>query len=537
MDCSRWTDVGLPEAGLQSISYNALIANSLMFNALLRNPKANFAMTQNSLTSLLQTDPPPGTDSEYVQLQLRDPFARRVMHYLVGCALEDDSSFTWTDPVSGNSVTWRGDLGLCPSWQTSPMDQTCQELLSACLLARNNARGEEVLISLRGGQDSASGRAALSLEGQAPGGEPCEIDSFAAACPMGMEWGLDSNCIGSTLEYPGRWRSQHIGMCTEGGSVKLDVDVTSCTDDLLIRVCSGIYGCDSHLALKDSKMRCRAKSSIEFMCPDEGEFTVMYANADPEKPAGTFTASASRNAVYPAPEEAVFPWQEGAFYGNLFCPNQWCDPGPDQTSVLNTSLTVEVRDLGTVYYHSADPAGEYPVHTPDTGAERDLLQQRNNGHEMFVQNHPDLVSGGTVYLQMYACISPTWEPATAYARRRLCAGPSDGRYCAAYSTGRCWSAAGEPCQCNEDDVDGPSTGFDLGDRDYGDCSGDPPREPWQHPVTVFLNDPCDVVPESEYADGDDVACGSVPLCRQTTSLNEPKLPPPWQPLPPGHRPP
>jgi hypothetical protein len=73
-----------------------------------------------------------------------DPYSREFFEYLVSCALPEGEAMTW------QSQTWPGELGLCPAWKTSAPDLACQELVSSCLLARINAYGETVQISLRG---------------------------------------------------------------------------------------------------------------------------------------------------------------------------------------------------------------------------------------------------------------------------------------------------------------------------------------------------------------------------------------------------
>ncbi|HWN68740.1 MAG TPA: hypothetical protein VNM90_13980, partial [Haliangium sp.] len=293
-DCQRWWPQQARDADLApaSISYNALGADPLMFNALLRNPRANVAITHHSLTSLLQENPAADSDAAYFQRQLRDPFARHVVDYLVGCALPETQSVFWTDPVTGTSLAWHGDLGLCPSWQTGSIheNQACTELLSACLLARNNARQEEVLISVHGARSvSNEALVALPLAPAAAGGEPCEAASFAPDCPLeGGAWGPTSNCPGpSNMSYPGRWRSRHIGACTADTPVTLEVTPTACADDLLIRICDGVYGCDFDAAehRESTAIPCDATSAITFTCASEETFTVMYANADPMQPA------------------------------------------------------------------------------------------------------------------------------------------------------------------------------------------------------------------------------------------------------------
>jgi hypothetical protein len=52
--------------------------------------------------------------------------------------------------ISGSPYLYEGALGLAPQWATGSCNQACQEWVSACVLARVNAYGEPIQISLRG---------------------------------------------------------------------------------------------------------------------------------------------------------------------------------------------------------------------------------------------------------------------------------------------------------------------------------------------------------------------------------------------------
>ncbi|WP_437873489.1 hypothetical protein [Sorangium sp. So ce363] len=129
---------------------------------------------------------------------LLDPNAQEVMQALVECALASDQSVSWTPTPeeraalaggSGASVVfkdgfswtpleglvkpskdvsvWHGRAGLCPDWHTGAPSAACQELVSACLFARNNAFGVTVDISMEWGDltpAEPSDAAALSPE-------------------------------------------------------------------------------------------------------------------------------------------------------------------------------------------------------------------------------------------------------------------------------------------------------------------------------------------------------------------------------------
>src|SRR5262245_38775995 len=61
---------------------------------------------------------------------------RSTVAYLVKCALGASDSIVKKDQY-GTSYTFHGSVGLCPSWKDSGIatNQTCQEMISACMLA------------------------------------------------------------------------------------------------------------------------------------------------------------------------------------------------------------------------------------------------------------------------------------------------------------------------------------------------------------------------------------------------------------------
>jgi hypothetical protein len=136
-------------SGRSGVTHNAITVNALTTNALTTNAANLQALVQSKLVDAsFET----GSLSE----ALWDPSAQQVMAYLVSCALAPDQSVTWRpmssiDPPPAET-TWQGALALCPQWHEGGIagDASCQELVSACLLARNNAAGVEVQISLRG---------------------------------------------------------------------------------------------------------------------------------------------------------------------------------------------------------------------------------------------------------------------------------------------------------------------------------------------------------------------------------------------------
>ncbi|KYF67693.1 hypothetical protein [Sorangium cellulosum] len=148
---------------LEILGGNLLTTNRDSLEALIESPLATASFRQGTLHEALL-----------------DPYAREVMQALVECALASDQSVSWSPTpeersaladaagasgifAGGSSWTsleygvraprkdvimWHGSAGLCPDWHTDKPSEACQELVSACLLARNNAFGATVDISM-----------------------------------------------------------------------------------------------------------------------------------------------------------------------------------------------------------------------------------------------------------------------------------------------------------------------------------------------------------------------------------------------------
>jgi hypothetical protein len=69
--------------------------------------------------------------------------------YVIRCALAADESLRIKD-YTGGLVTLAGEVGLASEWKDGACDTTCQEKISACLMAFTNGSGEHVEIELAG---------------------------------------------------------------------------------------------------------------------------------------------------------------------------------------------------------------------------------------------------------------------------------------------------------------------------------------------------------------------------------------------------
>src|SRR5207344_2876251 len=68
---------------------------------------------------------------------------RTTVEYMVRCALPANTSITKQDQ-NGVSYTFKGSLGFAPEWATGECNTTCQENVSACLIAPGNSSGIHV---------------------------------------------------------------------------------------------------------------------------------------------------------------------------------------------------------------------------------------------------------------------------------------------------------------------------------------------------------------------------------------------------------
>ncbi|WP_437901176.1 hypothetical protein [Sorangium sp. So ce124] len=149
---------------------NHLTLDHLGHNLLTTNRQSLLALDRNPLTTASFAAGP-------LHDALLDPWARDVMKDLVECALTTKQRVEWTPPAyegawaptaeeraaraqPDSPLSYSGSMGLCPAWADplwperdkahNAMRASCQELVSACLLAKNNAFGVRVNISARG---------------------------------------------------------------------------------------------------------------------------------------------------------------------------------------------------------------------------------------------------------------------------------------------------------------------------------------------------------------------------------------------------
>ncbi|WP_437288535.1 hypothetical protein [Sorangium sp. So ce406] len=253
---------------------------------------------------------------------------KELLKYVVGCAVDPGVS------VAAGGLTWSGELGLCGdtstlgSWMKDPAQPGCLEAVSACVLARVNALGKQVPVSIRDQDHRLTLLDAVPVQRALREGP--SIQSFDA-CGHGGPPTLHENC---------GWTAAYVGICKRGKRVSLQRR-EPVKEPVIARVCKGIHGCDHGLADRSNPPGYPfhyagfvggfgEDQPIEFTCPwdvgaapsghlDDTYFSVMVAPADTGSVSPrAVKASPGATFTYPAAEREVFTYAEGAFYGDIF---------------------------------------------------------------------------------------------------------------------------------------------------------------------------------------------------------------------------
>src|SRR3954470_21510995 len=381
-----------------------------------------------------------------------DTDVAKLLDKIVSCALDRNielKPFPVKDATGGNgngSATTRlaGELGLCGSrsifgdWHTAALSgsalRSCQEAVTACVLARVNALGHRIVISIRTQANLPIAlHAQVPVETQYRDHKPIPI--FAPCTGSGSDCGYER---------------QFVGRCTANQNIRVRVTDNS-PHNTKIRICRGLYGCEKSVPKPYRKYSHRLAERVDvapFVCPSDGPqigterwgyYSVMTKPGSP----GSVVVQAS-SGDYPAREEAVFTWPEGAFYGNIF----------------NTELTARVASQ-----------------CPDA-------------------DKRDPVLAG----DQHACFGPMWEHGVGVGQMndRFCAippfAPVPASACFATPPMACFLGAGDRCATNA-----------LSSGAFGDCK--PTKFPsaesvFNLAITTYLNDPCDL--SSDTCDPDKV---------------------------------
>src|SRR5262249_41520160 len=119
---------------LNGITTNGITTNGITTNGITTNGITTNGITTNSL----------------VMSALLEESNRTILQYIASCALPSSQRF-YLD-VGPTRYWFEGAIGLAPDWglETGSCGDTCQAWVSACLIARINAVGHSVPLSLRG---------------------------------------------------------------------------------------------------------------------------------------------------------------------------------------------------------------------------------------------------------------------------------------------------------------------------------------------------------------------------------------------------
>ncbi|MGE0403459.1 MAG: hypothetical protein AB7T06_42535 [Kofleriaceae bacterium] len=206
-----------PELG--STESHVESANRIALNRIALNRIALNRIALNGLTTL------GGADTMLDTAENRD-----VVGYLVQCALPEGSSITLSD--ANGTYTFDGAIGLAPGWASGAPSASEKRWVSACLLARTNAYGVSVAISLRGPN------AALTVDA---------TEASAYGLREGAFWGdvfgdtLDANACPGPLKLAD---SQASTLPLRACTVSADGVTTTCGHDYA-GACASACGDDS----------------------------------------------------------------------------------------------------------------------------------------------------------------------------------------------------------------------------------------------------------------------------------------------------
>lgn len=138
---SHLSDSSFDASGLTSIngltSVNGLSSNGLSSNGL----SSTNGLSSNGLSTVNGLSTTSGLSST-VGL-MTTAAGRLTVKYLVRCALPANDALMKQDQ-NGVTYTFPGELGLAPAWKDGACDLSCQQALSACMLAHVNTTGVHI---------------------------------------------------------------------------------------------------------------------------------------------------------------------------------------------------------------------------------------------------------------------------------------------------------------------------------------------------------------------------------------------------------
>jgi hypothetical protein len=136
-DADQGSSAVVSENGLSfnGLSFNGLSFNGLSFNGLSFNGLSFNGLSFNGLATTGGLSTTSG--------MMTTPGGRDVVKYMVKCAFPSGHTLNTKDQYN-NPYSYPGSLGVAPEFETGLCDVTCQERVSACLLAHVNNSGAHI---------------------------------------------------------------------------------------------------------------------------------------------------------------------------------------------------------------------------------------------------------------------------------------------------------------------------------------------------------------------------------------------------------
>lgn len=134
-------DPSLREEGQEAIALNRIALNGIVANRVVATAIADNPLSVGTVGGELQANPV--SNPLMSSAEGREYFA-----YIVSCAMPAGQVVQGTS--SGVPYSFPGSVGLAPAWETRALTDSERRWVSACLLARVNAYGVSVTISMRG---------------------------------------------------------------------------------------------------------------------------------------------------------------------------------------------------------------------------------------------------------------------------------------------------------------------------------------------------------------------------------------------------
>lgn len=130
------------ELSAPAIAVNGIALNAIAINGLVSNHVVASSLADEAIATHESTASQAGLDL------MAASGGMELFSYIVSCALPEGSVVSAT--VNGTSHEFHGLLGMAPEWESRGLTLSERRWVSACLLARVNAYGMSVQISMRG---------------------------------------------------------------------------------------------------------------------------------------------------------------------------------------------------------------------------------------------------------------------------------------------------------------------------------------------------------------------------------------------------